>query len=273
MLRRLLPFAVMVLAAMPAAAGQRAEVWERFTRSDPSTRATIDHAAWGRLLATHVRSAEDGINRVTYGRFTDEDRSALDAYLGTLQATPISRYRREQQLAYWINLYNALTVRVVLQHYPIPSIREIDISPGLFSRGPWKAKLAAIEGEPVSLDDIEHRILRPIWQDPRIHYALNCASLGCPNLADEPYEATRIDRQLDSAALHFINSRRAVWMQGNELHVSSIYMWYKDDFGGDETGVIKHLMAYAEPGLAMHVQSIGRIDGNGYDWRLNDARE
>lgn len=273
MLRRLLPLALLVVLVVPARAGERAEIWERFAHSDPMAKAGMDHSAWGRLLAVYVRPDEAGINRIAYARLVGRDRERLDDYLAELQDTAVSRLRREQQLAYWINLYNALTVRVVLDHYPVKSIQDIDISPGLFSRGPWKAKLAQVEGETVSLDDIEHRILRPIWRDARIHYALNCASLGCPNLRVEPYEADRIDRQLDSAALHFINSKRAVWMEGEQLHVSSLYMWYKDDFGGDEHQVIKHLMGYAEPGLATRLQSFTRIDGKGYDWRLNDAQQ
>ena len=94
---------------------------------------------------------------------------------------------RDEQLAYWINLYNALTVKVILDHYPVKSILDIDISPGWFSIGPWGKKLVAVEGVEISLDDIEHRILRPIWRDPRIHYALNCAAVGCPNLLREAF--------------------------------------------------------------------------------------
>ena len=149
----------------------------------------VDHRRWGRFLAAYVRPGENGLNRVAYGSVTAEGRADLGAYLDSLAAVPVSTLSRPEQMAFWINLYNALTVRVVLDHYPVGSIREIDISPGLFSNGPWRAELTTVEGEPLSLDDIEHRILRPIWRDPRIHYALNCASLGCPNLQPGPFEA------------------------------------------------------------------------------------
>ncbi len=97
-----------------------------------------------------------------------------------LAATSADRLRRAEQFPFWINLYNALTVKVVLDHYPVEIIRDIDISPGLFADGPWGKKLVTVEGEALSLDDIEHRILRPIWKDPRLHYVLNCAALGVP---------------------------------------------------------------------------------------------
>ena len=154
-------------------------------RSD-ATRRSITRL--GRFLAQHLRTGEDGIARIGYGAVSDEDRKSLDAYIAALAGHPGSRraLNRAEQQAYWINLYNALTVQVILDHYPVESIRDIDISPGLFADGPWGKKLVTIEGEAVSLDDIEHRILRPIWKDPRIHYAVNCASIGCPNLQAGP---------------------------------------------------------------------------------------
>ena len=133
--------------------------------------------------------------------------------------------------------------------------------------------LITVEGEPLSLDDIEHRILRPIWRDPRIHYAVNCASVGCPNLQAKPFEAADLDRMLDMAAIDFVNSPRGVRLDARRLRVSSIYVWFEEDFGGDDAGVIRHLMAYATPGLAMRLQRLDEIAGHGYDWSLNDAAQ
>ncbi len=177
------------LAAFPAAAlsiealfAPSAKLWERWIAHDPNATAGIDHGTWNRFLKTYVSDGDDGVYRVAYGRVTGADKRVLEDYVAGLAATPISGYARAEQLAYWINLYDALTVKVVLDHYPVDSIRDIDISPGLFADGPWDRKLVEIEGEDVSLNDIEHRILRPIWRDPRIHYAVNCASIGCPDL-------------------------------------------------------------------------------------------
>jgi hypothetical protein len=105
-----------------------------------------------------------------------------------------------------------------------------------------------------------------------VHYAVNCASLGCPDLLPRPLAAHDLDHALDMAAIAFVNHPRGVRVEADgALHVSSIYVWFKDDFGGDDAGVIRHLMAYADPDLAMRLQRVGEIGGDGYDWRLNDA--
>jgi hypothetical protein len=260
------------MAAAPVGAAPKAELWARWERHDPGSTVRVDHGAWARFLQLYVRRSGDGIARVDYGAVTAADLQELAGYVAKLAEVPVSRLNRGEQMAYWINLYNALTVQVVLDHYPVKSIRDIGISPGLFSRGPWGRKLVEVEGEPVSLDDIEHRILRPIWRDPRVHYAVNCASLGCPDLLPRPLAAHDLDHALDMAAIAFVNHPRGARVEADgALHVSSIYVWFKDDFGGDDAGVIRHLMAYADPDLAMRLQRVGEIGGDGYDWRLNDA--
>ena len=260
------------IAATPAAAAPEAELWARWERHDPGSTARVDHGAWARFLQLYLRRGADGISRVDYGAVTAADRQELAGYVAALDAVPVSRLNRDEQMAYWVNLYNALTVQVVLDHYPVKSIRDIDISPGLFSRGPWGKKLVAVEGEPLSLDDIEHHILRPIWRDPRVHYVVNRASLGCPDLPPRPLAARDLDHALDTAAITFVNHPRGAKIEDDgTLHVSSIYVWFKDDFGGDDAGVIRHLMAYADPDLAMRLQRLEEIGGDGYDWRLNDA--
>ncbi|MEM7025976.1 MAG: DUF547 domain-containing protein, partial [Pseudomonadota bacterium] len=217
--------------------------------------------------------SQDGVNRFTYGAFSADDKAVLDQYLRDLAAVQISSHNRAEQMAYWINLYNALTVQVILDHYPVESIRDIDISPGLFSDGPWGKDLIEVEGEDLSLDDIEHRILRPIWRDPRIHYGVNCASIGCPNLMTEAYQGATIDRQLDEAARAFVNNPRAIQVEGNDLVVSSIYDWFMEDFGDTDEEVIDHLRAYATPGLEMTLEMFSSIDDDRYDWDLNDAAQ
>ena len=270
MLRLLL--VVLCLALSPAAvAAPSAEPWPHFARFDAASTASIDHSIWNRLLATYVKPAPDGVNRVAYAKITPADRQALEAYLSALQGIAISGFNRSEQLAYWVDLYNALTMKVVLDHYPVHSIRDVRISPGSFSVGPWGAKLLKIEGLDVSLDDIQQRILRPVWHDPRIHYALSCAAIGSPDLQAEAYVAPRIDRQLDAAALHFINSKRAVWFVDDTLHLSSLYSWYADDFGGNPPAIIRHLMSYADPALAIRLQRFTEIAGTDFDWTLNDV--
>ena len=174
-------------------------------------------------------------------------------------------------MAFWINLYNALVVRLVIDHYPIASVRDIGGPPGARGGGPWARKLVEVEGTPLSLDDIVHRILRPIWGDPRVHYALACGAVGCPNLQPEPFEAGELERQLSEAAMAYVNHPRGILIDGDRLRLSSIYRWYRDDFGPTDRDVINHLMAYAEPHLAMRLQRFETISEDDFDWHLNDA--
>jgi hypothetical protein len=257
----------------PAEAAPAAEPWPKWETHDDGATAQIDHAAWTYFLQRHVRLGADGIARVDYGAVTSAERAALQTDLARLATLPIDRYSRREQLAYWIDLYNALTVGVVLEHYPVDSIRKIAISPGLFSVGPWSKKLVTVAGEALSLDDIEHRILRPIWRDPRIHYAVNCAALGCPNLQPEAFTAGNAETLLERAAHDYVNHPRGATVADRTLTVSSIYVWYRADFGGTERGVIAHLRHYADPALAAALAPIDRIGADRYDWALNDARE
>jgi hypothetical protein len=244
------------------------DLWPRWEANDPASATRIDHSDWTAFLQKYLVAGQ--INRLHYALVTVEDRQHLDSYIDRLGALPISRYNRREQLAYWINLYNAVTVGVVLEHYPVDSIRDIDISPGLLASGPWDKDLIAVEGERLTLNDIEHRILRPIWKDPRLHYVLNCASLGCPNLLPRAFAADDADRLLDQAAREFINTR-AVQIKRGKLIVSSIYDWFTEDFGGSDAGILEHLRRYALPPLATKLASFQKIDGADYDWRLNDA--
>ena len=249
----------------------KAERWAYWDSSDPEATQKIDHSGWDTFLGRYVLQGEDGIYRVRYSQVSDADRQQLKRYISALEQLPIHRYNAEQQLAYWINLYNAVTIDIVLQHYPVESIRDIDISPGFFADGPWGKKLLSIEGQQVSLNDIEHRILRPIWQDPRLHYALNCASLGCPNLATSAYNADTIELQLNQAATAFVNDPRGVSFTDGKLYVSSIYSWFRDDFGPSDRAVIDHLQHYAAAPLRDTLADTMRIAGDRYNWSLNDA--
>lgn len=258
--------------ATTSPAAPSAQTWERWTRHDSASQLRVDHTAWTTLLAAHVVPGADGINRLRYAAIAGEARALLDDYLGTLQRVPISTARRDEQRAFWINLYNALTVHIVVSHYPVTSIRDIDISPGLFADGPWGLKQVNVEGEELSLDDIEHRILRPIWKDPRIHYAVNCASLGCPNLLREAFTAGNTERLLDDGAHAYVNHPRGANVSAGQLTVSSIYAWFEDDFGGNDAGVIEHLRRYADDPLLSALEAVTRIHGDAYDWSLNDTR-
>jgi len=272
--------AVLTVAATPAAAqlfgAPEPDLWPRWQAHDPDSTARIDHGTWDALLERYVSAHGDGINRVDYRGWGNSGRAGLRSYIDALAAVPVSRRNRAEQFAYWVNLYNALTVDVVLDHYPVDGIRDIDISPGLFSDGPWGRALVTVEGVELTLDDIEHRILRPIWQDARIHYAVNCASIGCPNLQTEPFTATNRETLLEAGADAYVNHPRGVAMVEHpflpdRLTASSIYDWFAADFGGDDAGVLAHLRCYARDETSARLADVETIDAYRYDWALNDS--
>ena len=263
-------FFLLAVLASSTIAAPRAVVWDRWQRHDPTDRRTIDHTAWHAWLTRYVvTSHSSGINRVRYAAVTPADRDMAERYVVALQAVTISTYNRHEQKAYWINLYNAFTVVLVLRHYPVASIREIRLSPGFLRAGPWRAKLLTIEGEAVSLDDIEHRILRPIWRDNRVHYALNCASLGCPHILQHAYTAATLEAMLDEGARAYINHPRGVTFDNDVLVVSSIYVWFKTDFGDTRQDMVAHLRRYAHEPLATRLRAYQGRFKHRYDWQLN----
>ena len=259
-----LSMAVPVVQAAP-----ESELWERWAVHDTASEKVIDHSAWTQLLRRFVVPSNDGVNRFAYAKFRKPHRFQLDEYIRRLSNIPISEYNREQQRAYWINLYNALTIAVIDRNFPVQSIR--DIASGFISRGPWDLELIEIEGEALTLNDIEHRILRPIWKDARIHYAVNCASIGCPNLQDQAFTADNTESLLQQAAIEFINHPRGAKVVDDELQVSSIYIWFIEDFGGDDQSVIAHLKRYAKGDLLSALNQVDEIDNHRYDWSINSV--
>ncbi len=250
-------------------AAPKSDLWDRWSAYDASSNAIIDHGVWDQLVARFIVRNPDGVNRFAYAQLRKPDKRQLTEYIQQLSQLPISRYNRDQQRAYWINLYNALTIAVVLEKYPVKSIR--DISSGFLSSGPWDKKVITVEAEALTLNDIEHRILRPIWQDPRIHYALNCASIGCPNLQPQAFTGSNSDILLEQSAIEFINHPRAAQVVAGKLQVSSIYVWFIEDFGDSDEGVISHLKQYANDDLKLALNDIDEIDNDAYDWNINSA--
>ena len=262
---------LIAVAGFGAQAAPRADLWDRWLAHDPLSTRPIAHDEWAAFLMRYLRIGADGVHRVAYGAVTPKDRALLDEYVARLAAVHISKYDRAEQMAYWINLYNALVTKLVIDHYPISSIRDIDSRTDGRRGGPWRRKLVEVEGAPLSLNDIAHRILRPIWRDPRVHYALACGAVGCPNLQPEPFEADQLDRQLSEAAMAYVNDPRCIRIEDDQLGLSSLYRWYREDFGASDREVINHLMAYAEPDLAIRLQRFDRVSDDGFDWRLNDT--
>jgi hypothetical protein len=242
------------------------------------------HAAWDGLLKRHVVVARDGNSaRVDYAGLRGE-QGALQAYLHEMSAVPQAEFQgwnREQRLAFLIDAYNAFTVELILTRYPdLKSIKDLG---GLLS-SPWKKQFFTLLGKPRSLDDVEHGLIRApgAFDEPRIHFAVNCASVGCPMLRAEAYVAERLNAQLDDAARHFLSdrSRNRLDAASGALEVSKIFDWYGADFAASKGAhsVAGFLARYAEL-LADGQDERARVrEGRAplryldYDWALNDAR-
>lgn len=273
-----LRIAVIVLVTMllaVAAHAQTAKLIPEWNASDKNNVARIDHGAWQEILNDYLREHDSGVNRFDYAalKANGEGTAKLATYLASLQSLDPRTYSRAEQKAYWINFYNALTVKVVADEYPVDSIK--DISKSLLGRlgvfgGPWDDVHANVAGRDLTLNNIEHGILRPIWKDNRIHYAVNCASYGCPNLSATAFTAENTDELLDASARAYVNHPRGVdFVDDDFLVISSIYKWYVADFGGTEESVIKHLVKYADKALATRLRKFtGSVDYE-YDWSLN----
>lgn len=247
---------------------------EPFTDLSAQGSRSADHRAFDRLLGKFVKPDGAGFNRVAYSAFKQGGHTDLKAYLSVMQAVdPVQLSRREGQ-AYWINLYNAKTLDVVLDAYPVSSIKQIKLGGGslfgLFGGGPWSKPILNVSGNALSLDDVEHRIIRPLFGDPMSHYGLNCASYSCPNLMPTAYTGKNIVALLAQSAAEYINHKRGVSVVKGVITASKIYSWYAGDFGG-KSKLKSHWRKFATPEHAAEIAAASRIGGYEYDWALNDA--
>ncbi len=256
-----------MIAILVALWPKNSKLQNDFSIADESSIIKVDHQPWDALLEKYVHESEGEVSKFDYKSVSQEDKVQLAAYLSNLEQTRVSELNSVEQMAYWINLYNALTIQVVLDAYPVDSIKTID-SPFL-KRGPWTKKRIQILTEPLSLDDIEHKILRPIYQDPRVHYGVNCASIGCPNLQAQAFTADNLEELLDLGAEQYINHPRGVNIIDGKLQISSLYKWFASDFGTQQD-LFDHLIDYAEDSLAEKLEQLTQISDYHYDWAIND---
>ncbi|MAA48831.1 MAG: hypothetical protein CMP83_01575 [Gammaproteobacteria bacterium] len=261
---------LIALLAPYSIAAPKSELWPYWSAYQSQSSIKVDHQIWQALLSRYVLLSDDGIHRVAYGEFDETAKAKLREYLDAMSHIAPTQLNRDEQLAYWINLYNAQTIQVVLDHPRKKSI--LSMGP-FFSLGPWDEPYLTIENKPVTLNDIEHRILRPIWQDHRLHYVLNCASIGCPNLSQTAYRATSIAQQMADAQIAFLQHPRAIsFTDRGELQLTSLFDWYLADFAPDVFGLLAYL-AVQRPDLAADLAAMaGNADAKinyVYDWDLN----
>ncbi|MCC7241533.1 MAG: DUF547 domain-containing protein [Acidobacteria bacterium] len=240
--------------------------------AQPPTTAQVEpfdheHRAWTAILATY-----DSSGGVDYEGLLQRGQPALDVYLDALAAAvPDERgWTRPERMAYWINAYNAFTVRLVLDHYPLKSIRSIGFLPYAAFRKSF-IPLGA-DGKKISLNTIENDVLRTQFADPRVHFALVCASKGCPALRSEAYRADVLDAELDDAARRFLaDTSKNQWDAASRtLRLSSIFRWYREDFERAAGTVPQFVARYAPPAMAGALAGTPpRIAYLEYDWSLN----
>lgn len=221
----------------------------------------VDNSIWAKLLQEHVTAT----GQVDYRGFKADEKK-LDQYLTVLSAVDPKPLTRSEQFAFYINAYNAFTIKLVLTKYPgINSIKET----GTFFTNPWQKKFIPLNGRTVTLDYIEHEILRPRFKDPRVHAAINCASKSCPKLLNIPYEPDTLESQLNLQARDFVNNPKKNLYVNNTLFLSKIFKWFEDDFGDNPINFIRR---YAEGSLKKTLDNAGqdiRIEYLEYDWSLN----
>ncbi|MCY6382706.1 DUF547 domain-containing protein [Hoeflea prorocentri] len=267
--RRSFLIAGTTLAVAHATGVQSAQAARPITKLRPRGGAGFDHSAFDAMLRAYVKPDAQGYNRFDYRGLKSSAQGQLKAYLVAMQSARPTTFSADEAHAYWINLYNAATLDVVADYYPVKSIKDIKLGGGgLFGSGPWSKKLMTVEGQELSLDDVEHRIVRGLFEDPMSHYGLNCASYSCPNLAVRAFTGSNLNSLLAQNAREYVNHSRGVSVKSGRITSSKIYSWYADDFGG--RGQLKgHWSAFAEPQHKANINS-ARLGRFVYDWSLND---
>jgi hypothetical protein len=223
--------------------------------------------AYASLLKAAVKPDGAGYNRVDYKALV-ASKASLDSVVEAYQTVSAKGLSANEAKAFWINLYNATTLKVIVDHYPVKSIKDIKLGGGgLFGSGPWSKKLVTVDGRALSLDDIEHKILRKQYNDPFVHYALNCASYSCPNLATVPYTGENAAALMRESAKDYVNHPRGIDIKDDSIIASKIYSWYAGDFGGK--GKLKdHWKGQASPEKAALIEAAA-LSSYTYDWSLN----
>lgn len=221
----------------------------------------LAHSTWTTLLKKHV----DVEGHVNYKGFK-EDEKLLDEYLAVLSSNhPQTDWGKNDQLAFWINAYNAFTVKLIVKNYPVQSIK--DLGGSIYKvNTPWDEKFIMIGDETYDLNNIEHGIIRKDFDEPRIHFAVNCASVSCPRLRNEAYVGSTLDAQLDDQARYFINNPVKNKITKDCAKLSKIFTWFKGDFTASGGSVADFINKYAE----VKITKKTKMESLDYDWNLNE---
>ncbi len=221
---------------------------------------TVDHSIYAGLLKKYVKNS-----RVDYAGFKSEE-TKLDQYLKILEAVDTKSLSEDEQFAFYANAYNAWTIKLILSGYPdVKSIKDL----GNLFQSPWKKEIVRIDGEVMTLDNVEHDILRPRFKDPRVHFAINCAAISCPPLRPEPFKGDILSSQLEDSTRSFLNNPASYKFDNNKFYVSRIFKWFAEDFNHD---VLSFYLKYAEGDLKQKLSANRKniqVKYLDYDWDLN----
>lgn len=253
--RKLLPFAFLALfftSCLPI----------HFNGKGP----VVKHDEWTKLVKKHVNSK----GLVDYKGFI-KDKADLQTYLDYLSANPPgSAWTKKDQIAYWLNAYNAFTVKLIVDHYPIKSIKDLGPKKQLiFINTPWDRKFFKIGNKTMTLNRIEHRILRTVFSEPRIHFALNCASMSCPKLRREAYEGNKLDEQLTAQAKEFLRDTTKNQPDETDPQLSAIFSFYGKDM---RKWSGKTLIDYINQYSPVKIRENAKLEYLDYDWNLNEQK-
>ena len=234
-----------------------------FAQNNQASDAVVDHEEFNQFLSQRILSLEDGVNRLHYREILKDNKDVLKPYLAQMAQIEVTNYNRKEQLAYWINLYNAIVINMVLQEYPIKTIKDV--------KSPWRSKQITVENHALSLDNIEHGIIRAVFQDFRIHFAINSAAYGSGVLRQTVYTGDNLERNLEQVTKEFLSHDRGLSITGKRVQVSTIFKWYRDDFGDSDAGILALIKRYTSDAKRTQLgnRKIVRFNYK-FDWQLND---
>lgn len=243
------------------------EFWDDF---EDESDMSLNHAPWQEILDVYLNDQHpSGINRFDYERVSDQDYSKLEAYLAYLQRFDPRQFNRDEAKAYWINLYNARVVELVVSASKSESFDSIrELRSGMFSAGPWKREVFVVNLQSMTLDDVQHGVIRPLWKDHRTHFVLTKASLGGANLPKTAFTRDNIEELLQIAEKQYLSHPRAVRVDGDRIILSSLFNWYADDFAEDSALFLEYLRSNVPANLVTPLSVAGGTRFE-YDWDLN----
>lgn len=243
-------------------AAPKAKMIEFWNDYEPDSGLKLNHSTWQSMLDKYLDDMHpSGVNRFNYDQVTDQDKQLLIQYLDFLQGMDPRQLNRPRKKAFWLNLYNATIVSMVLASKPEQSIKGIGSI--------WRKKRLVVARQKMSLDDIEHGVLRPLFNDPRIHFGLTPATIGSGDLPAEAFTGDNVEELLErNTQDFFVSGNKGAYIEGNRLVVSSIFKWYKSDFGGNDVNVKSFIKKYANEGLRASIDQSSKISYQ-YDWGLN----